>query len=237
MFLRQFFDPASSTFSYIIACHTTKYACIIDPVLEHTKLYMQLLNQWQFKLKYALETHTHADHITAASQLKNLSGCKLLIAQQSQAQGADERFNDNDEIAVGKLHLTAHYTPGHTDDSYCFTCGNCVFTGDTLLIRGTGRTDFQSGCALQAYHSIHNKLFTLPDSTQIYPGHDYKTLNTSTIYEEKQFNPRLQVNDAQAYADIMNNLKLSKPKKIDVALPANLTCGKLINQEETQHVK
>ena len=218
MFLRQFLDPDSSTFTYIVGCPETKQAGIIDPVLENLNLYLTLLSEWQYSLLYSLETHTHADHITAASQLRQATNCQILIAKESLAKGFDKQFSDNENITIGKLILKAIHTPGHTDDCYSFLLNGCVFTGDALLIRATGRTDFQSGDAKQSYHSITKKLLTLPNNTLLYPGHDYKVLNVSTIGEEKQFNPRIQGKSMEEYIKIMENLNLPKPNKLDRCL-------------------
>ncbi|MCH9644628.1 MAG: MBL fold metallo-hydrolase [Gammaproteobacteria bacterium] len=236
MFLRQFCDPETSTFTYVLGCLDSRKACIIDPVFENHDLYLKLLNEWQLSLLYSLETHTHADHITAATQLKQSTNCSIGIPKQSQATGADETFDDGTIIHIGKLKITALFTPGHTDDCYCFLCEDCVFTGDTLLIRATGRTDFQAGNAKLAYHSITEKLLTLPDATRLFPGHDYKILNESTIGEEKQFNPRLQVSSADEYAAIMEKLNLPLPKNIKSAVTANLHCGNITDNKENQHV-
>ncbi len=225
MLLRQFLDRETCTFTYLIAEDYNKPAALIDPVLEHLELYNQLIEQFQLDLVYSIETHTHADHITASGRLAQTHGCHIVVGQQSQAQSAAIRISDQQTLAIGKLTLTAIYTPGHTDDSYCYLCEGCLFTGDTLLIRGSGRTDFQSGNAIDEYNSITQKLFTLAHDTIVYPAHDYKVLTSSTIGEEKRFNPRLQVKTAKEYAAIMNNLNLTRPKKMDIAVPANLKSG------------
>lgn len=229
MFLRQFFDPASSTFTYLIADRTSGNAAIIDAVINNTDLYVQFIEEFNLTLDYVLDTHTHADHITASGHLRKQLGAKIVTGKQSAASPVDRHVQDGDIVNIGSLALKAIYTPGHTDDSYCFACEDALFTGDTLLIRGTGRTDFQSGDARLQYKMITEKLLTLPNDTKVYPGHDYKVATMSTINEEKMFNPRLQVASAEAYAELMNNLHLPKPKQIETAIPANLHCGLMEN--------
>ena len=223
MFFRQFFDRTSCTFTYIIANNNT--AAIIDPVLEHIDLYLQFINEWGLTLKYSIDTHTHADHITGSGRLREASGCQIVVSEASKARCADLKLADQQTLNIDKLEIKALSTPGHTDDSMCLLCEDRVFTGDTLLIRGSGRTDFQSGNASEQYKNIQNKLFTLSDDTLVYPAHDYKSLTVSTIGEEKQFNPRLHNHNEEEYIDIMNNLNLAMPEKIEEAVPANLKCG------------
>ncbi|PHQ82022.1 MAG: Zn-dependent hydrolase [Coxiella sp. (in: Bacteria)] len=227
MLLRQFLDSETSTFTYLIANDYNAPAAIIDPVDVHIDLYNRFIDEFGLTLTYCLETHTHADHITASGKLAKQHNASIAVGKPSQAENVDIFLEDNQVLTLGDLNLKALSTPGHTDDSYCFALDNLLFTGDTLFIRGTGRTDFQCGCPRQQYASITEKLFAYPDETLIYPGHDYKTINVSTVGEEKRFNPRLQVANADEYATIMNSLNLAYPKKIDVALPANLKCGLL----------
>lgn len=235
MLLRQLFDNTSSTYTYIIADENTREAAIIDPVLDKLDMYIQLLEQLDLQLIIGLDTHTHADHITALGELRDITGCTTYAGEQSQVMCASASINDGSILSVGSINIKAIYTPGHTDDSYTFfidSDDNCsetpmLFTGDTLLIRGSGRTDFQSGSAHDQYNSIFNKLLTLPAHTRVYPGHDYKGWMMSTIAEETAHNPRLQVTSAKEYAQIMNNLNLADPALMDIAVPANLKCGKV----------
>lgn len=230
MIFRQLFERESSTYTYLIACAETRAAALIDPVKTEVPKYLQLLNELNLTLVYALDTHTHADHITGAGALRDATGCTTLLAKEAKSACVSQGLYDGQEITLGKLTLTALYTPGHTDDSYSFILHDAgqtyVFTGDTLLIRGTGRTDFQNGSAQQQYASLFNKLLKLPDSTRVYPAHDYKGWTASTIGEEKMHNPRLQVQSENAYVELMNNLKLPNPQLMDVAVPANRACGK-----------
>lgn len=235
MIFRQLFDEASCTYTYLIgdtSCDTSynnREALIIDPVLNKTGLYMQLLEELELQLVYAIDTHVYADHITAIGKLRELTGCETVHGEHSKARGITINVADGDTLSIGTLHLNTLYTPGHTDDSYCFLMQHetrqLLFSGDTLLIRGTGRTDFQQGNADQQYQSLFNKLLRLDDDTLVYPGHDYKGVTVSTIGEERKFNPRLQVHDQREYRSIMSNLNLDPPKQIDVAVPANLLCG------------
>lgn len=230
MIFRQLFERESSTYTYLIACETTRKAALIDTVKEELPKYVQLLQELDLTLVYALDTHTHADHITAAGALRDLTDCTTLLGEEAHSACVSHALRHGEKIAVGELSLTALHTPGHTDDSYTFHLmdGNeqYLFTGDTLLIRGTGRTDFQNGSARAQYESIFQTLLSLPDNTWIYPGHDYKGWTRSTIGEEKAHNPRLQVNDVAAYVELMNNLNLPNPKLMDIAVPANRACGK-----------
>lgn len=228
MIFRQLFDHDTFTYTYLLADDKTRQAALIDTVLEHSNSYVTLLQQLNLQLILTLETHTHADHITASNALHEKTGCTTMVSEQSQAHCAGKRFQHGDVITIGELALQALYTPGHTDDSYCFylsTGHKRVFTGDTLLIRGCGRTDFQNGSAHQQYNSLQT-LLTLPPETLVYPGHDYKGWSVSTIAEEKQHNPRLQVADEASFVTLMNNLKLDNPKRMDVAVPANQACGR-----------
>ena len=227
MVFRQLFDYTSYTYTYLIA--DSGKATLIDPVLENVNQYLRLLKELELTLDSTIETHVHADHVTAAGKLREATGCTVIQGVKSAAKGMDRTVDDGDVIDVGGLQLKVLYTPGHTDDSYCFLLEqggqNYLFTGDTLFIRGTGRTDFQHGDNAAHYDSIFNKLLTLPEDTLVYPGHDYKGMTVSTIGEEKRFNPRLQVADAAAYGELMDGLNLPKPKLIDIAVPANIELG------------
>jgi glyoxylase-like metal-dependent hydrolase (beta-lactamase superfamily II) len=225
MIFRQLFDRETYTYTYILGCEQTREVIIIDPVRFNVKQYLKLLEELGLKLIYAIDTHVHADHVTAAGILRKETGCDIAIGAQSDVSCATKKFSNDEIIKFGNYEVKAIYTPGHTSDSYCFVMGDRVFTGDTLLIRGSGRTDFQNGDSFAAYDSIMNKLMKLPDATIIYPGHDYNGLTSSTIAEERQYNPRLQVNSAEEYAKLMSDLKLSPPNYMHVAVPANLKCG------------
>jgi len=228
MIFRQLFDRNSSTYTYLLADEKSHQAVLIDPVSEHTALYLQLLNELQLDLTYAMDTHTHADHITALGKLREETGCMTLMGEQAGSVCASGSFSNQQKISVGDVVITALHTPGHTDDSYCFFVEvseqHYLFSGDTLLIRGTGRTDFQNGDAVEQYQSLL-QLLALPDSTWVYPAHDYKGYTVSTIEEEKRHNPRLQITNAMQYKQIMDNLNLPDPKMMDVAVPANRACG------------
>lgn len=227
MIFRQLFDHVSSTYTYLLASRAGGEALLIDPVLDHLDQYLQLLNELNVKLVLAADTHVHADHITALGRLRDHVNCPTLMGEFSKANCVSLRLKDGEEISVDGIELRGMYTPGHTDDSFCFVMNDRVFSGDTLLIRGTGRTDFQNGDPHAAYDSLFNKLLKLPDATMVYPAHDYKGWTSSTIGEERRFNPRLQVSDANEYAQIMNNLHLPDPTMMDIAIPANLACGKI----------
>lgn len=229
MIFRQLFDSQSSTYTYLLADEVSKEACLIDPVLEHGPRYKQLIEELELNLIYAIDTHVHADHITALGGLREMYDCKTLVGGDNEVACASASLNHGDTIKVGQLNINVLFTPGHTSDSFCFYLTNkdqgFLFTGDTLLIRGTGRTDFQNGDPKKLYTSIHTILFSLPETTWVYPGHDYKGWTKSTLIEEKKHNPRLQL-DEPAFIDHMNNLNLPNPKMMDVAVPANLSCGK-----------
>ena len=225
MLIRQLFEVQSSTYTYLLAADYASEAIIIDPVDVMLNQYIQLLKELNLKLKYIVETHLHADHVTASGPLRELTGAEILLGAGVLPQCDNKPINDGDKILVDGLELTAIATPGHTDDSFCFYTSGMLFTGDTLFIRGTGRTDFQSGSASAQYDSIFNKLFTYPENTIVYPGHDYNGNTSSTIYEEKRFNPRLQVKNVAEYEVIMRNLNLPRPKLMDIAVSANLKCG------------
>jgi glyoxylase-like metal-dependent hydrolase (beta-lactamase superfamily II) len=225
MIFRQLFDAESSTYTYMLAERRGGEALIIDPVLENVPQYLQLVRELDLKLVMAVDTHIHADHITGSGQLRDTTQCMYVMGEQTRAECISHRIKDNDAIVIDRMVLRAWYTPGHTDDSYSFILNDRVFTGDTLLIRGTGRTDFQNGDAGAQYDSIFGRLLTLPDKTLVYPAHDYEGRTCSSIIEEKYFNPRLQVNSRDEYINQMNALDLAPPAKLDIALPANISCG------------
>ena len=227
MIFRQLFDSESGTYTYILGSRQGGEALIIDPVQAAAASYLKLIEQLGLQLVIAVDTHTHADHITALGDLRTASGCVTWMGQQTKAECVSAQFRDGQVIGLDGVKLRAMYTPGHTDESYSLLLGDRVFTGDALLIRGTGRTDFQNGDPHAAYDSLFNKLLKLPEETLVYPAHDYKGWTVSTIGEEKAHNPRLQVKSADEYADIMNNLNLPDPKMMDIAVPANLNCGRL----------
>lgn len=226
MLFRQLFDPESSTYSYLLASRPGGEALLIDPVQDATDTYLELVRQLDLKLLIAIDTHTHADHVTALGDLRSASQCVTMMGERTRADCVSARFRDGETIKIEGVSLRALYTPGHTDESFSLLLDDRVFTGDVLLIRGTGRTDFQNGDPYASYDSIFNKLLRLPDETLIYPAHDYKGWTVSTIGEERRWNPRLQVGSAAEYAAIMNTLNLPSPKLMDVAVPANLRCGR-----------
>lgn len=225
---RQLFDRESYTYSYLLADQNGK-AILIDGVAGQEQQYLQLIKELKLDLQLMVDTHTHADHITSLGAMRELTGAKTQVGEQSLASCADGQYRHGDTLNVGDLVLEVRYTPGHTDDSYSFYSSqlNAVFTGDTLLIRGTGRTDFQSGDALQQYQSIHGQLLSLPETTRVYPGHDYRGWSESTIGEERAHNPRLQVVGPDEYKELMDHLNLPDPKMMDIAVPANQSCGQL----------
>tara|TARA_B100000029_G_scaffold426811_1_gene435889 strand:+ start:1491 stop:2528 length:1038 start_codon:yes stop_codon:yes gene_type:complete len=225
MIFRQMFDSTSSTYTYILASRRGGEAMIIDPVLEKVDQYLRVLEELDCKLVKAVDTHVHADHITGLGALRNKTRCVTVMGNESSADIVSMRVREGESIDVDGVSLNVMYTPGHTDDSYCFLLEDRVFTGDTLLIRGTGRTDFQHGDPRAQYDSIFNKLLKLPSDTLVYPAHDYKGETVSTIGEEMAYNPRLQVSSIDEYVDIMNGLNLADPKMIDVAVPANQAIG------------
>ena len=222
MIFEQLFDQKSSTYTYIIASGEGREALIIDPVIEHSDEYSTILNNLDLKLVKVIDTHIHADHISALNELNKRTHCIRVMGEKSKSEVIDLRIKDGEKIKVEEVELQAIYTPGHTDCSYSFSMHDRVFTGDTLLINGSGRTDFQNGNAYDAYDSIFNKLLKLPEKTLVFPAHDYNGKKYSTIENEKNNNPRLQVSSKEEYADIMNNLKLANPKMMDVAVPANV---------------
>ncbi len=225
MIFRQLFDSVSGTYTYLLASRKGGEALIIDPVIEKVERYIQLVNELDLKLVKAVDTHLHADHITGLGALRDRTHCITVMGEQSKADVVSMRLAEGDKLTIEGLALDVLYTPGHTDDSYSFVMHDRVFTGDTLLIRGTGRTDFQNGDARAQYESLFNKLLKLPDETMVFPAHDYKGETVSTIGEERAFNPRLQVKSIEQYVDLMNNLNLPNPKMMDVAVPANMRVG------------
>jgi glyoxylase-like metal-dependent hydrolase (beta-lactamase superfamily II)/rhodanese-related sulfurtransferase len=230
---RQLFHQDSGTYSYLLAGRAGGEAMLIDPVLDRADRYMKLLEELDLKLVKVVDTHVHADHITAMGELRDRTKCVTVMGEVAPVDVVSMRVKDGDMVTIEGVQLETLYTPGHTIDSYCFKMADRVFTGDTLLIRGSGRTDFQSGDSRSAYESIFTKLLTLPDNTLVYPGHDYKGDTVSTIGEEKAFNPRLQVASADEYAAIMDNLNLADPKQMDVAVPANIAMG--LGQSDAEH--
>lgn len=232
MLFRQLFDQETWTYTYLIADETTREAALIDPVLEQVERDLQVLKELGLKLTLVLETHVHADHVTGAGRLRELTGARV-VASPTGAPCVDVQVKDGEELALGGLRIQVLATPGHTDDSLSFRVDNKLFTGDALLIRSCGRTDFQNGDAGQLYDSITRKLFALPDETEVYPGHDYAGLTMSTLGEEKCHNPRLAGRSRESFIEFMNNRKLAPPKKLDVAVPANRACGKPAAQAQT----
>ena len=229
MIFKQLFDNKSSTYTYMISSGKGREALIIDPVIENTSEYLNLLKELDLKLVKVIDTHIHADHITGLSELSKQTNCKKIMGEHSASEVIDIRVKDNEKIKIENIELTSIYTPGHTDCSYSFFMKDRVFTGDTLLINGTGRTDFQNGSSYDAYNSLFKKLLKLPEKTLVYPAHDYNGKTHSTIENEKNNNPRLQVKSAEEYAEIMSNLKLSNPKMMDIAVPANIN-GRTLDQ-------
>ena len=229
MIFEQLFDTKSSTYTYILSSGKGREALIIDPVLEHTDQYINLLNKLELKLVKVIDTHIHADHITGLNELSERTSCTKIMGENSKSEVVDLRVKEDEKVKIDNINLKVMYTPGHTDCSYSYLMNDRVFTGDTLLINGTGRTDFQNGNARQQYDSIFNKLLKLPENTMVFPAHDYNGKKHSTIGSERKNNPRLQVNSVDQYVEIMNNLKLANPKMMDVAVPANLK-GLTLNQ-------
>ena len=225
MIFRQLFDSVSGTYTYLLASRRGGEALIIDPVLEKVDRYLQLIRELDLRLVKAADTHLHADHVTGLGALRDKTHCITAMGEQTKADVVSMRLADGDQLTIEGLALDVIYTPGHTDDSYSFIMPDRVFTGDTLLIRGTGRTDFQNGDPRQQYESIFGRLLKLPDTTLVFPAHDYKGDTVSTIGEEKACNPRLQVKSVDEYVTLMNNLKLPNPKMMDVAVPANIKIG------------
>jgi sulfur dioxygenase len=225
MIFKQVFDQKSSTYTYLIASSTGREALIIDPVLENVEDYIKLLTDLDLKLVKVIDTHIHADHVTGASKLKDKTKCVTIMGNHAPTDAVEIKVKNDEIIELDQLKIRALYTPGHTSDSYSFLMDNYLFSGDTLLINATGRTDFQNGNSRDAYNSIFNRLLKLPDETLLYPAHDYKGEKVSTIGKEKKFNPRLQVNNVDEYVEIMNNINLEKPVAIDFNVASNLKLG------------
>ena len=225
MIFRQVFDNKSSTYTYLIASAKGREAIIIDPVIENVESYIKSLNELDLKLVKVIDTHIHADHVTGASKLKRATNCSTLMGEHTPADTVEIKVKDDEIIKIDQIEIKAMYTPGHTSDSYSFLMKNYLFSGDTLLINGTGRTDFQNGSSKDAYNSIFNRLLKLPEDTILYPGHDYNGKESSTIGNEKKFNPRLQVKNVDEYVELMSNLNLAKPKLIDINVSRNIKLG------------
>ncbi len=222
MIFEQLFDTKSSTYTYIISSGKGREALIIDPVIENTEDYIKILESLELKLVKVIDTHIHADHVSGLNELNKRTNCTRIMGEKSKSEVIDLKIKDNEKIEIENIKLKAMYTPGHTDCSYSYLMNDRVFTGDTLLINGTGRTDFQSGSPYDAYDSLFNRLLKLPQKTLVYPAHDYNGEKNSTIENERNNNPRLQVSSKDEYAEIMNSLNLADPKMMDVAVPANL---------------
>ena len=225
MIFRQVFDNKSSTYTYLIASAKGREAVIIDPVIENVESYIKLLQELDLKLVKVIDTHIHADHVTGASKLKQVTNCSTLMGEHTPADAVEIKVKDDEIIKIDQIEIKAMYTPGHTSDSYSFLMKNYLFSGDTLLINGTGRTDFQNGSSKDAYNSIFNRLLKLSDETILYPGHDYNGKESSTIGNEKKFNPRLQVKNVDEYVELMSNLNLAKPQLIDINVSRNIKLG------------
>ena len=221
MIFNQLFDNKSSTYTYIIASGKGREALIIDPVIDNTNEYLKVLKELDLKLVKVIDTHIHADHISGLNELNKQTNCLRVMGEKSESEVIDVRLKENEKVKIENIELKTIYTPGHTECSYCFLMNDRVFTGDTLLINSSGRTDFQGGSAVAQYDSIFNKLLKLPEKTMVYPAHDYNGKTSSTIGSEKNNNPRLQVNSMEEYKKIMDDLKLANPKMMDVAVPAN----------------
>ena len=229
MIFEQLFDAKSSTYTYIISSGKGREALIIDPVIEHTDEYIKILDKLELKLVKVLDTHIHADHITGLNELNKRTNCIRVMGENSKSEVIDLKVKENEKVKLENIELKAIYTPGHTDCSYSYLMNDRVFTGDTLLINGTGRTDFQNGSSEDAYDSLFNKLLKLPKKTIVYPAHDYNGKKFSTIENEINNNPRLQVKSKEEYSEIMNNLNLANPKMMDIAVPANIS-GRTLDQ-------
>jgi len=225
MIFKQVFDQKSSTYTYLIASAKGREAVIIDPVIDNVEKYISLLQELDLKLVKVIDTHIHADHITGASKLKKATNCSTIMGEHTPADAVEIKVKDGEKVKIDQIEIKAIYTPGHTSDSYSFLMDKYLFSGDTLLINGTGRTDFQNGSSEDAYNSLFNKLLKLPDDTLLYPGHDYNGKLVSTIGNEKKLNPRLQVNSADEYAEIMSKLNLSKPELMDSNIQSNIRLG------------
>ena len=227
MIFRQLFDTKSSTYTYLISSGQGREALIIDPVLENVTEYINVLKELDLKLVKVIDTHIHADHVTGASKLKDITKCSTIMGDHTPADAVEIKVKDEEIIKLDNLEIKALYTPGHTSDSFSFLMNDHLFSGDTLLINGTGRTDFQNGSSKDAYDSIFNKLLKLPNETLLYPAHDYNGKKVSTLGKEKKFNPRLQVNSVDEYIEMMHNLNLKKPNQIDFNVASNLKLGSI----------
>jgi len=225
------FEPQSSAYTYLIACADSREAALIDPVLETVDRDLQLLEELGLTLRYTIETHIHADHVTGASRLRERTGCRCALPEKSGATHVDVAVREGEPIRVGACSIDPLYTPGHTDDHHAYFVagsGGRVFTGDALLIDGCGRTDFQNGDAATLYRSVHDKIFALPDETLVYPGHDYQQRHVSSVAQERERNPRLGGGKSvEEFVAIMDALDLPRPKKMDLAVPANRECGQV----------
>ena len=222
MIFKQFFDEVSCTYTYLLSSGKGREALIIDPVIEKTNEYISYLKNLELKLVKVIDTHIHADHVSGLKELKEQTNCVTIMGERSLSEIVSIHVKDNEKIKIENMTITSMYTPGHTDCSYSFFMNDRVFTGDTLLINGTGRTDFQNGSCKDQYYSIFDRLLKLPEETLVYPSHDYRGKKVSTIGAEKKNNPRLQVKSLNEYTEIMNNLNLSDPKMMDIAVPANI---------------
>ncbi len=229
MIFKQYFEPTTSTFTYLLGCEQTKQAVLIDTVESDVAHYINDLEALSLTLIYTLETHVHADHVTGADALRQRLASQSVVHRDAGALCGDVLVTDGDHLRVGSLDIEVRYTPGHTNGCISYLMGDRIFTGDALLIGGCGRTDFQGGNAGQLYDSIHRKIFSLPDEVKVYPGHDYNGNTQSTVGEERKNNPRLGNNiSREAFIQLMSQLKLAYPKYIDIALPANQACGKIM---------
>jgi sulfur dioxygenase len=231
MIFNQFFDEVSSTYTYLLSSGKGREALIIDPVLENTNDYILFLKKLDLKLVKVIDTHIHADHVSGLKQLQQKTSCAVIMGEKSPSEVVNIKVKDNEKIKIESIELTSMYTPGHTDCSYSFLMKDRIFTGDTLLINGTGRTDFQNGNPIDQYHSLFDRILKLPEKIFVYPAHDYKGNKVSTIGAEKKNNPRLKVKSPDQYAEMMNNLNLDNPKMMDIAVPANIK-GKTIEQSD-----
>ena len=229
MIFKQLFENKSSTYTYIISSGKGREALIIDPVIEKTQEYLDVLKNLDLKLVKVIDTHIHADHISGLNELAKQTSCTKIMGEHSASEVIDIRVKDNEKIKIENIELISMHTPGHTDCSYSFLMNDRIFTGDTLLINGTGRTDFQNGNSIDQYHSLFDKILKLPEKTLVYPAHDYKGNKVSSIGEQKKNNPRLQVNSSEQYAEIMNNLNLANPKLMYIIVPANIS-GRTLDQ-------